>query len=128
MVDGSIVSSPEYSISESIIEAFIMILLPNYDTMKGTKVLTLGDGHYLYVSYTRGKNYCMVMRCDAHAIHVYACAVLLLVGWSIKFVVAYRLAESQCHWLATLLDSTRESTLALRCNFWCLKGTQSWSR
>ena len=34
-----------------------------------------------------------------HAIHVYACAVLLLVGWSINFyiqlVVAYQLAESQ---------------------------------
>ena len=32
------------------------------------------------------------------------------------------------HWLATLLGSTRESILALRCNFWCLQGTQSWSR
>ena len=31
------------------------------------------------------------------------------------------------HWLATLLGSTRESILALRCNFWCLQGTQSWS-
>ena len=27
------------------------------------------------------------------------------------------------HWLATLLGSTRESILALRCNFWCLQGT-----
>ena len=47
--------------------------------MKGTKVLTLGAG----VSYT-------------HEIHVYACAVLLLVGWSIlQLLVAHQLAESQ---------------------------------
>ena len=38
--------------------------------MKGTKVLTLGEG--------RGISY-------PHAILVYACAVLLLVGWSINF-------------------------------------------
>ena len=55
-----------------------------------------------------------------------ACAVLLLVGWSIlQLVVAYHVPA---HGLATLLDSTRESILALRCNFWCLQDTQSWSR
>ena len=32
------------------------------------------------------------------------------------------------HWLATVLDSTRESMLALCYDFWCLQGTQSWSR
>ena len=30
------------------------------------------------------------------------------------------------HRVATLLDSTRESILALRYNFWRLQGTQSW--
>ena len=63
-----------------------------------------------------------------HAIP-YACAVLLIGG----LVHFYRFTDSWSltsslrvgHRLATLVDSTRESILALRCNFWCLQGAQS---
>ena len=51
---------------------------------------------------------------------IYACAVLLI-GGRAGLVVSYR-SRSQG---ATLLDSTRESILALRYNFWRLQGTQS---
>ena len=55
---------------------------------------------------------------------------VLLVGRSITFLqlmVAYQLADSLkvSQWLATLLDSTRKSILAMSFNFWCLQGTRS---
>ena len=61
-----------------------------------------------------------------------ACAVLLIGGRAGPF---YRFTDSWSitsllrvgHRVATLLDSTRESILALRYNFWRLQGTQSWS-
>ncbi|CAI8036563.1 hypothetical protein GBAR_LOCUS20484, partial [Geodia barretti] len=37
------------------------------------------------------------------------------------------LAESRSQACYTV-DSTREPLLVLRCNFWCLQGTQSWPR
>ena len=55
---------------------------------------------------------------------IYACAVLLIGGRAGPFyrlVVSYQVG----HRVATLLDSTRESILALRYNFWRLQGTQS---
>ena len=63
-------------------------------------------------------------------IHVYACAVLLIGGRAGPF---YRFTDSWSltsllrvgHRVATLLDSTRESILALRYNFWRLQGKQS---
>ena len=64
---------------------------------------------------------------------IYACAVTLIGGRAGLF---YRFTDSWSltsllrvgHRVATLLDSTRESILALRYNFWRLQGTQSWSR
>ena len=61
---------------------------------------------------------------------IYACAVLLIGGRAGPF---YRFTDSWSltslprvgHRVATLLDSTRESILALRYNFWRLQGTQS---
>ena len=61
---------------------------------------------------------------------IYACAVLLIGGRASPF---YRFTDSWSltsllrvgHRVATLLDSTRESILALRYNFWRLQGTQS---
>ena len=55
---------------------------------------------------------------------IYACAVLLIGGratdsWSLTSLLRVG------HRVATLLDSTRESILALRYNFWRLQGTQS---
>ena len=46
-------------------------------------------------------------------------------GWSILLVVSYRSLLRVGRRVATLLDSTRESILALRYNFWRLQGTQS---
>ena len=46
-------------------------------------------------------------------------------GWSILLVVSYRSLLRVGHRVATLLDSTQESILALRYNFWRLQGTQS---
>ena len=58
---------------------------------------------------------------------IYACAVLLIGGRAGPFysVVSYRSLLRVGHRVATLLDSTRESILALRYNFWRLQGTQS---
>ena len=61
---------------------------------------------------------------------IYACAILLIGGRAGPF---YRFTDSWSltsllrvgHRVATLLDSTRESILALRYNFWRLQGTQS---
>ena len=61
---------------------------------------------------------------------IYACAVLLIGGRAGPF---YRFTDSWSltsllrvgHRVATLLDSTQESILALRYNFWRLQGTQS---
>ena len=64
----------------------------------------------------------------AHAIHVYLRmrgTVNWWAGWSILPVVSYRSLLRVGHRVATLLDSTRESILALRYNFWRLQGTQS---
>ena len=86
--------------------------------MKGTKVLTLGAGREAHVDaddiYTRIR---MRYMC------IYACAVLLIGGRAGPF---YRFTDSWSltsllrvgHRVATLLDSTRESILALRYNFW----------
>ena len=74
-------------------------------------------------------------RCvDADDVHTlpYACAVLLIGGLVhfYRFTDSWSLASSLRvgHRLATLVDSMRESILALRCNFWCLQGAQSWPR
>ena len=97
--------------------------------MKGTKVLTLGAGrevlpHNMAVTkmyidaddiYTR----------YTHAIYVYLRmrgTVNWWAGWS---VLLTRGLLRVGHRVATLLDSTRESILALRYNFWRLQGTQS---
>ena len=93
--------------------------------MKGTKMLTLGAGRKdvdaddIYTPLA----ICMRYMC------IYACAVsLLLIGgragpfWSLTSLLRVG------HRVATLLDSTRESILALRYNFCRLQGTQSWSR
>ena len=64
----------------------------------------------------------------AHAIHVYLRmrgTVNWWAGWSILLVVSYRSLLRVGHRVATLLDSTQESILALRYNFWRLQGTQS---
>ena len=96
--------------------------------MKGTKVLTLGAGReVLTYVYTRPLAIRMRYMC------IYACAVLLIGGRAGPF---YRFTDSWSltsllrvgHRVATLLDSTRESILALRYNFWRLQGTQSCSR
>ena len=103
--------------------------------MKGTKVLTLGAGrevlpHNMAVTkmyidaddilYTRPLAIRMRYMC------IYACAVVnWWAGWSILLVVSYRSLLRVGHRVATLLDSTRESILALRYNFWRLQGTQS---
>ena len=105
--------------------------------MKSTKVLTLGAGrevlpHNMAVTktddiYTRPLAIRMRYMC------IYACVVLLIGGRAGPF---YRFTDSWSltsllrvgHRVATLLDSTRESILALRYNFWRLQGTQSWSR
>ena len=55
---------------------------------------------------------------------IYACALLLIGGrftdsWSLTSLLRVG------HRVATLLDSTRESILALRYYFWRLQGTQS---
>ena len=65
---------------------------------------------------------------DVNAIP-YACAVLLI-GGIVRFTDSWSLTSSLRvgHRLASLVDSTRESILALRCNFWCLQGAQSWPR
>ena len=69
-----------------------------------------------------------------HAIHVYLRmrgTVNWWAGWSILpfycFTDSWSLTSllRVCHRVATLLDSTRESILALRYNFWRLQGTQS---
>ena len=63
-----------------------------------------------------------------HAINVYLRmrgTVNWWAGWSILLVVSYRSLLRVGHRVATLLDSTRESILALRYNFWRLQGTQS---
>ena len=63
-----------------------------------------------------------------HVIHVYLRmrgTVNWWAGWSILLVVSYRSLLRVGHRVATLLDSTRESILALRYNFWRLQGTQS---
>ena len=60
---------------------------------------------------------------------IYACAVLLIGGRAGPF---YRFTDSWSltsllrvgHRVATLLDSTRESILALRYNFWRLQGSR----
>ena len=56
----------------------------------------------------------------------------ILIGGLVLFTTRDRLPCTSLlrvsHWLATLLGSTRESILALRCNVWCLQGTQSWSK
>ena len=61
----------------------------------------------------------------------YACAVLLI-GGLVRFTDSWSLTSSLRsrvgHRLATLVDSTRESILALRCNFWWLQRAQSWPR
>ena len=102
--------------------------------MKGTKVLTLGAGREVLphnMAVTK-----MYMRMTyIHAIRMrymctYACAVLLIGGRAGPF---YRFTDSWSltsllrvgHRVATLLDSKRESILALRYNFWRLQGTQS---
>ena len=108
--------------------------------MKGTKVLTLGAGREV-LTY----NMAVTKMVDADDIYtrplairmrymcIYACAVLLMGGRAGPF---YRVTDSWSltsllrvgHRVATLLDSTQESILALRYNFWRLQGTQSCSR
>ena len=69
-------------------------------------------------------------RCvDADDVHTlpYACAVLLI-GGLVRFTARGRFSLRVGHRLVTWVDSTRESILALRCNFWCLQGAQSWPR
>ena len=58
---------------------------------------------------------------------IYACAVLLIGGRAGRFTDSWSLTSllRVGHRVATLLDSTRESILALRYNFWRLQGTQS---
>ena len=103
--------------------------------MKGTKVLTLGAGreilpHNMAVTkmyidaddiYTRPLAIRMRYMC------IYACAVLLIGGRAGRFTDSWSLTSllRVGHRVATLLDSTRESILALRYNFWRLPGTQS---
>ena len=48
--------------------------------------------------------------------------------WAGRFTARGRFSLRVGHRLVTLVDSTRESILALRCNFWCLQGAQSWPR
>ena len=55
---------------------------------------------------------------------IYACAVLLIGGRAGRFTDSWSLT-SLLRVVATLLDSTRESIIALRYNFWRLQGTQS---
>ena len=92
--------------------------------MKGTKVQTLGAGREVLphnMAVTDASSY-------AHAIHVYPRmrgTVNWWAGWSILLAVSYRSLLRVGHRVATLLDSTRESILALRYNFWRLQGTQS---
>ena len=89
--------------------------------MKGTEVLTFGAVGMINLYTQQGED-----ADDVHAIP-YACAVLLIGG----LVQFYSFTDSWSvtnslrvgHRLATRLDSTRESILALRCNFWCLQGT-----
>ena len=71
----------------------------------------------------------MVDAGDVHTIP-YACAVLLIGGLVhfYRFTARGRFSLRVGHRLVTLVDSTRESILALRCNFWCLQGAQSWPR
>ena len=91
--------------------------------MKGTK----GSAQGGLDIYTRPLAIRMRYMC------IYACAVLLIGGRAGPF---YRFTDSWSltsllrvhHRVATLLDSTRESILALRYNFWRLQGTQSCSR
>ena len=58
---------------------------------------------------------------------IYACAVLLIGGRAGRCTDSWSLTSllRVGHRVATLLDSTRESILALRYNFWRLQGTQS---
>ena len=103
-------------------------------TMKGTKVLTLGAGREIlphnirlqrwYDIYTRPLAIRMRYMC------IYACAVLLIGGRAGRFTDSWSLTSllRVGHRVATLLDSTRESILALRYTFWRLQGTQSCSR
>ena len=58
---------------------------------------------------------------------IYACAVLLIGGRAGRFTDSWSLTSllRVGHRVATLLDSTRESIIALRYNFCRLQGTQS---
>ena len=58
---------------------------------------------------------------------IYACALLLIVGRAGRFTDSWSLTSllRVGHRVATLLDSTRESIIALRYNFCRLQGTQS---
>ena len=86
-------------------------------------MLTLGAGrHNMAVDiYTRPLAIRMRYMC------IYACAVLLIGGRAGRFTDSWSLTSllRVGHRVATLLDSTRESILALRYNFWRLQGTQS---
>ena len=108
--------------------------------MKGTKVLTLGAGlrslapqHGSYKDVDADDIYTRPLAIRMRYMCIYGCAVLLIGGRAGPF---YRFTDSWSltsllrvgHRVATLLDSTRESILALRYNFWRLQGTQSWSR
>ena len=114
---------------------FLLLLV-----MKGTKVLTLGAGlrslapqHGGYKDVDADDIYTRPLAIRMRYMCIYACAVLLIGGQAGPF---YRFTDSWSltsllrvgHRVATLLDSTRESILALRYNFWHLQGTQSWSR
>ena len=124
------VYSIEYTLPVSIIIQSCCIAM----LMKGTKVLTLGAGreilpHNMAVTkmvdaddiYTRPLAIRMRYMC------IYACAVLLIGGRAGRFTDSWSLTSllRVGHRVATLLDSTRESILALRYNFWRLLGAQS---
>ena len=94
--------------------------------MKGTKVLTLGAGREVLPAVT--KTYTL-LAIRMRYMCIYACGVLLIGGRAGPF---YRFTDSWSltsllrvgHRVAILLDSTRESILALRYNFWRLQGSR----
>ena len=96
--------------------------------MKGTEVLTLGAGREVLPHNMAVTDVDALPSSYAHAIHVYLRmrgTVNWWAGWSILLAVSYRSLLRVGHRVATLLDSTQESILALRYNFWRLQGTQS---
>ena len=107
----------------------ITLPLRKRGVMKGTKVLTLGAGREVLphnmarMTYIHARPLAIRMRYMC----IYACAVLLIGGRAGRFTDSWSLTSllRVGHRVATLLDSTRESIIALRYNFWRLQGTQS---